>query len=183
MSEHGKGLALLELAHQALQRYLEAGEVLEVPPEVASAFGPSHALFVTLTNQQGKVGGCRGSFVPTRGTLAEEVVEMTLLAAGQDRRYPPVKREELPDIKLSIAFVGPLEPIAEVWSVNPRTDGLLVTKGGESGVILPGEAKTVAWMVKEACRQAGIVCDEGARFFRFQAFFVQDGPDTERRGR
>jgi len=142
---------------------------------VAAAWPDASGVFVTI-KQRGHLRGCLGT-LQNRAGLAAEVIRCAGDSATVDPRFPPVTREELPDLVLEISVLGPLEPIA------PRPDaftigvhGLVAEDDRHRGLLLPQVATEWGWdgeqFLRQTCVKAGLPPDawrHGARFFRFAA--------------
>jgi AMMECR1 domain-containing protein len=53
--------------------------------------------------------------------------------------------------------------------LDVRREGLLLRSGDRSAVILPGEAKTADWALREARRKAGLTPKDRAQLLSFPA--------------
>jgi len=69
--------------------------------------------------------------------LADAVGAYAVSAAFNDPRFSPVKRNELPKIKIEISILSPLKRIASYAEVEPRRHGVYVVRGAKSGTYLP----------------------------------------------
>ncbi|MEJ5298691.1 MAG: AMMECR1 domain-containing protein [Armatimonadota bacterium] len=111
--------------------------------------------FVTIS-LDGRRRGCTGSFEPQTATLAQEIVRNAVRAWNQDPRTPRLRREDLRRAEFSVTIPGARRTVPDPSPYPPANYGLVVSGGGRSGVLLPGEAKTARWQAREARRQAGI---------------------------
>jgi AmmeMemoRadiSam system protein A len=91
------------------------------------------ACFVTLT-RQGILRGCIGS-VRARRPLLEDLRSNARAAALHDPRFPPVGREELPDLHIEVSLLSepkPLEAASEeeaLAALRPGVDGVILEYG------------------------------------------------------
>jgi hypothetical protein len=131
---------LLSLARQAIAKgFAKPAEQVDLPtlPE-AQALG---ACFVTLT-KDGALRGCVGS-AEARRPLAEDVVDNARRAAFGDPRFPPLAREELDSVTLSLSLLSPPEPITVhgrsdlLAQLRPGIDGLIIEDGPFRALFLP----------------------------------------------
>jgi AmmeMemoRadiSam system protein A len=98
-------------------------------------------------------------------------------SATQDPRFPPVGRDELPELALEISVLGPLEPIApqpDAFTIGVH--GLVVEQDVHRGLLLPQVATEWGWdgeqFLRQTCVKAGLPPDawrSGARLYRFSA--------------
>ena len=158
----------ISLCRNALRSYLEKGESLPVPKGLPERFYRPGPLFVTIArNRQPR--GCAGSFRATRASLAEGIITFSIAAATQDFRYPPLSSAELDEVSITITLPAELVPIGSLSEYLPWKEGLVIRKNGREGVTLPGEARTTAYAVKVALRNAGLDAVDGASLYKFTA--------------
>jgi AmmeMemoRadiSam system protein B/AmmeMemoRadiSam system protein A len=132
------------------------------------------AAFVTL-KKRGELRGCIGHMA-TDQPLAQVVGSMALQAAFNDRRFPPVRADELDSIEVEISVLTPAKPVSGPGEIVVGRDGVVLSKDGRSAVFLPQVAPEQGWtrdeMLDQLCRKAGLPAGswkEGARFSTFQA--------------
>jgi AmmeMemoRadiSam system protein B/AmmeMemoRadiSam system protein A len=111
-----------------------AGGDAAAPLSADPVFNLPAAVFATLRDKKGELRGCMGVSEPQE-SLLEAVVRFSGLAAVKDSRFAPVKAEELKDLKLSLEVLSPARP-AKPEAVASG-DGVVLEKGGKSGVFLP----------------------------------------------
>lgn len=162
---------LLAVARAALERHWSGAA-----QDTASAPdwpGPPTALYLSLV-RGGVTRACVGHPGPPRGTLAECVRALAEAALASDPRHPPLRRDELATLRIVLAFAGAGGPVADPMSVDPGREGLLV--GGARGHIafLPGEARTVAWALREARRVGVLDATQPGEFTRFPVVTITE---------
>ncbi len=163
---------LVSLAAQAIALYLEEQRLL-VPAESVFVEVPEAGLpgpaFVCL-KRSGTLRGCIGTTEPTQQSLALEIVHNAVAAATRDPRFPPVVRQEVAELEVTIDILGPACPISDLDELDPRRYGVLVQAGTRRGVLLPDlEGIISAWhQVSLAREKAGLGPDEAAELFRFE---------------
>jgi hypothetical protein len=115
-------------------------------------------VFVTL-HKDGRLRGCIGNFDPC-DVLYQNVTEMAVAAATQDRRFDIVTMEELPDINIEISVLSPLRGITDVEEIEIGKHGIYMTKGRIRGVLLPQVAIEQGYNREEflnaTCEKAGM---------------------------
>ncbi len=164
---------LLGIARRTIEAAVSGGK----PPEAASAnpaLQTPQGAFVTITID-GQLRGCIGTFREDT-PLYRTVSQMALAAAQQDPRFPPLSPAELPRTHLEISALTPMRPVEDVREIEVGRHGLYVTKGFNSGVLLPQVATEYGWdrttFLEQTCRKAGLPKDawrEGARILCFEA--------------
>jgi len=131
--------------------------------------------FVTLT-QNGSLRGCIGSIQPV-APLYKAVTDMAIAASTRDPRFPPVTRGELKDIHIEISVLSPLKLIADTNEIDIGKHGLYMTKGNNSGLLLPQVAPQQGWnreeFLKQTSLKAGLPAqawkDRDTHIYRFSA--------------
>jgi AmmeMemoRadiSam system protein A len=169
---------LLRLARATLEKWLAGQHCLteddlqgfSITPRLRQQAG----VFVTL-HKAGQLRGCIG-YIEGQNTLHEDVIENAINAATRDPRFPPVTRDELPELDIEISVMTPLEEISSPEEIEIGTHGLIIEKGFYKGLLLPQVAPEWGWdcyeFLEQTCRKAGLPRDawkKGARVYRFSA--------------
>lgn len=151
---------LLRLARESLSRLFK-GEDLRSLQSPNPHLQISGGAFVTLHNH-GRLRGCIGHLVSHR-PLFETVKEMAMAAATQDPRFTPVNPEELDDLDIEISVLSPFSPLKEVSEIVVGRHGLVVSRGGHRGLLLPQVAEEYGWdavtFLGHTCEKAGLPPD------------------------
>jgi len=151
--------ALLRIARESIEAELRG----EAPPAAEGQGTPDEkrGAFVSL-KKRGKLRGCIG-MIEAKKPLAQTVEEMAVAAAFQDPRFPPLRREELKDLRVEISVLTPLRRVADVGAIEIGTHGLYIRKGARAGLLLPQVAIEWRWdretFLRETCRKAGLAPD------------------------
>lgn len=121
---------------------------------------PSGA-FVTL-EKDGELRGCIGS-IQAAMPLVQAVSTSAINAAFRDPRFAPVMRDELDAIHIEISVMSPIEPVHSLDDIVVGRDGLIISTGGYSGLLLPQVATEYGWdrdtFLSHTCRKAGLPMD------------------------
>jgi hypothetical protein len=169
------GRTLLALARGAVGEALGSGPVA-LPDE--PWLREKRATFVTL-NQGGKLRGCIGSLQPTRA-LGEDVVANAANAALADRRFSPLKPDELAGIEMEVSLLSAptLVQFADATELaaqlRPGTDGVILAAEGKRGTYLPqvwGDLPDPVQFLASLKQKAGIPAD--TRLTRCQVWRYQ----------
>jgi AmmeMemoRadiSam system protein A len=163
---------LLRLAHDAVESL-----VLEHAPGQERS-GPHldepRGVFTTLY-LHGKLRGCVGYVVPVL-PLQRAVFETARAAASQDTRFPPVRRDEVRDLQLSLSILSPLFSI-QAAEVKIGRHGLVVTSGARRGLLLPQVPVEHGWtreeFLEQTCRKAGLYPDAWKSGATLEAFTAE----------
>jgi len=151
---------LLDIAQGAILARLRHEEwPLFHPPALPARVREKGGAFVTLTRRgDGTLRGCVG-YVNAVFPLWDAVARAAQAAAFDDGRFARVTFKEFPDLALEISVLGeprPLKPEA----VEVGTHGLVIRRGGSSGLLLPQVPVEHAWdrttFLDATCRKAGL---------------------------
>ncbi|MBU2523160.1 MAG: AmmeMemoRadiSam system protein A [Nanoarchaeota archaeon] len=140
--------------------------------------------FVTLYYGKGKsrkLRGCVG-FIFSKLPLWQAVAECARLAAFQDERFIPLKKDEMNNLLIEISVLTTPKQIKAklrtdiVNEIEVGEDGLIVEHFGSSGLLLPQVAAEYGWDAEEflgqTCIKAGLPRlhwkDKGCRISKFQ---------------
>jgi hypothetical protein len=164
---------LLGIARRAIEGAVRDGRAPE-PKTDSPALQTKQGAFVTITIA-GQLRGCIGTFREDQ-PLYRAVSQMAVAAAQEDPRFPALTAAELPRIHVEISALTPMAPVADVKDIEVGRHGLYVTKGFNSGVLLPQVATDYGWdrttFLEQTCRKAGLPKDawkEGAKILSFEA--------------
>ncbi len=163
--------ALLKLARQSIAAAFR-GETLDTAAPTEH-LGEARGAFTTL-HIHGQLRGCIG-FVEPMFPLYRTIFETARAAAFEDPRFYPLEEEELRDVDIEISVMSLLKPIA-AEDVVVGKHGLMITKSGRRGLLLPQVAPEWGWdretFLSQTCVKAGLPPDawkEGAKIEAFTA--------------
>ena len=100
-------------------------------------------IFVTLKTR-GHLRGCIGHILGDE-PLRKSVRHMTLAAAFEDPRFPPLTLGELKDLKIHVSLLTEPVPVKSYKDIRAGTDGIIVSCGWKKGVYLPEVATETGW--------------------------------------
>jgi AmmeMemoRadiSam system protein A len=137
----------------------------DLPAELTKPAG----VFVSL-KKQGRLRGCIGTFMPTKPSAAQEVIRNAVSAATEDPRFPPVTRQELEQLEVSVDILAAPEPVNSLNELDCKRYGVIVRRGNRSGLLLPDleGVDSVEEQVEIAMQKAGIASSEPIELFRFE---------------
>lgn len=148
---------LLDVAFRAIESHLNDQD-LPAPVNLPIALAEKKGAFVTLT-KHGRLRGCIG-YIEARKPLWQAVAELALASAFGDARFRPVKADELSDLSVEISVLTPLREVRDVGEIIIGTHGLYLSRGQQSGLLLPQVAAEHKWerntFLSETCRKAGL---------------------------
>jgi AmmeMemoRadiSam system protein A len=164
---------LLQIARNSVHAYLCSRPFM--PPEVASGtLTVSCGIFVSIYKGD-DLRGCIGS-VQATNPLYRSAGECAISAAVGDPRFIPLNLDELPSVTFEISVLSPLQRVVDIAEIEVGQHGLLVSRKGARGLLLPQVATAYRWdretFLRETCRKAGLRPDDwkdGATIQRFSA--------------
>ncbi len=133
---------LLKIARESIELFVREGKIVPVE-EDDPILKTKTGVFVTI-KEHGILRGCIG-FTEPIFPLAEGVQKAGILAATQDPRFRPLSVEELPLIHLEISVLTPLRKINNVKEIVVGKHGIMISKGGKRGLLLPQVAVEYGW--------------------------------------
>ncbi len=176
-SSEERGL-LLRLAHQAISATLEQWAISLVPPSPHLA--EPRGAFTTLY-YRGDLRGCVGYVFPVT-SLYRTVVESARGAAFDDSRFPPVTRDQAPELRVSLSVLSPLHPLRPE-QVEIGRHGLLISQGYYRGLLLPQVPLEHGWdriaFLEQTCRKAGLPPNAWQTGAKLEAFTAEVFADPE----
>ncbi len=163
---------LLKLAHNAVLAGLERREISLAPPSPHLA--EARGAFTTLY-YRGALRGCVGYVFPV-SSLYRTVAESARGAAFEDTRFPPVTRQEAPDLEVSLSILSVPEPITPE-AIEVGRHGLLISLGANRGLLLPQVPVEHGWdrvtFLEQTCRKAGLPADAWQTGATLKAFTAE----------
>lgn len=151
---------LLNLAKKTLSLFLQEDIFLDYEPE-NPAMLLQRAVFVTL-RINGALRGCIGHMVAEM-PLYKAVQEMTIAAAMDDPRFPPLGEDELAGVKIKISVLSPLKEISSLEEIEVGKHGVMIIQEGRRGVLLPEVPVSRGWdretFLMHLCMKAGLPLD------------------------
>lgn len=163
--------AYVRLARASLESYVRSGRRLEQPEGLpAEMLNRRAGAFVSL-HKDGQLRGCIGTIGPVQASIAREIMHNAVSAAVEDPRFSPVQPDELADLVYSVDVLGPVEDISSPAQLDVKRYGVIVTKGGRRGLLLPNlpGVDQVEQQIAIAKQKAGIGLQEtGVSLSRFE---------------
>ena len=185
-----EGRTAVHLAKEALTNYIGMKKVIELE-RLPPVFTEMRGVFVTL-HEDGDLRGCIGYPMPIL-PLGRAIVDSAINAGSRDPRFPRVRKEELGRIEVEVTILTQPEPYTEPKKKLPELvqigrDGLIVTRGPYTGLLLPQVAPEWGFdsmeFLSQTCVKAGLPADawldEDTEVQHFQAqIFAEAGPGGE----
>lgn len=159
---------IVKLARRAIESYVREGAWLSSATLPESQYPAVAGAFVSL-HREGKLRGCIGTILPTKGSLAEEVAANAVDAAIKDPRFPPLGEHELADLDVKVDVLHAPESCS-LEDLDPDRYGVIATSGWRRGLLLPDleGVDDVETQIAIAMQKAGINPGEPCSFERFK---------------
>ncbi|OHD63654.1 MAG: hypothetical protein A2176_05850 [Spirochaetes bacterium RBG_13_51_14] len=150
-------LKLLKLARKTIAGSLGISQDSELDFGDA-IFKEKCGAFVTL-HIRGRLRGCIG-YIQGVKTIPETIVDMSTASAFKDPRFPPLRKEEFDHIDIEISVLSPIEAVKNISEIKVGCDGLIVSRGFNSGLLLPQVPVEQGWdrdvFLENTCYKAGL---------------------------
>jgi len=170
---------LLKLAHASIEAVLEKREISLDPP--SQHLAQPRGAFTTIYFRK-ELHGCVGYVFPV-ASLYRTVAETARAAAFEDTRFPPVTREEAPELEISLSILSALQPVRPE-DIEIGRHGLVIGHQGRRGLLLPQVPLEHGWsrytFLEQTCRKAGLpphAWQQGATIEAFTAEVFGDGQE------
>lgn len=160
----------VRLAKESLETYVKEKKMIDIPEWVQEEMLKSRAgVFVSL-KIKGQLRGCIGTIGPTKGNIAEEIINNAISSGTMDPRFEAVVEEELHMIRYSVDVLAKPERIMSMEELDVKRYGVIVTSGYKRGLLLPNleGVDNPADQVNIALRKAGIGDSEEFELERFE---------------
>jgi len=164
---------LLNLARSSIELFIKEGKIAEFQTKNPRLLTKKGA-FVTL-KKGSCLRGCIG-FIDPILPLYQTIIQTAIYAASKDARFLPVSPDELNHLDIEISVLSPLKKIDDIETIKVGKHGLLISKGGKKGLLLPQVAIENRWsrkiFLQQTCLKAGLprnAWKEGADIFILEA--------------
>jgi AmmeMemoRadiSam system protein A len=167
---------LLGIARSSIAGVLAGHRVDLQHDEFDEALRRPSGAFVSLHKGDRELRGCIGS-VQAVYPLYQAVATSAVNAAFRDPRFHPLQPAELPEVHIEISVMSPIVLVTDPAEIEVGRDGLIVSRGGNAGLLLPQVATEYGWdretFLKQTCVKAGLPPDSwrkpDVRIERFSA--------------
>jgi uncharacterized protein len=146
------GALLLRVARDALATTLRGDLERDVDPRLKGLH--HNGAFVTL-RRNGELRGCIGTFSASDELV--DVVRNMAAASLEDPRFAdiPVSANELPEIRIELSVLSPLESVKLPDGFTFGTHGIYLRHGNATGCFLPEVGQDLGWdketFLRELC--------------------------------
>lgn len=160
----------VKLARASLESYIKEGRQIGIPDGLPEEMRRNRAGAFVSIHEHGALRGCIGTIAPVTDCVANEIIRNAISASTEDPRFSPIRANELPYLDISVDVLGEAEPIDSVAELDVKRYGVIVTKGGRRGLLLPDldGVDTPEQQVAIAKQKAGIAPHESVQLQRFE---------------
>jgi AmmeMemoRadiSam system protein A len=165
MSEH----PLVQLARKTIETFVKEGKIIDPPAELNPEMREKAGVFVSL-HKRGQLRGCIGTFQPTTGNIAQEIIRNAIESSTRDPRFPSVQAEELADLEISVDVLTDPVPVKSAKELDAKKYGVIVKTGPRRGLLLPDlpGVDTPEEQIAICRRKAWIGENEPVELFKFE---------------
>lgn len=143
---------MIEIVIKTLEYYmahLKEPKLSELSVQDVSSFEKAWSVFVTLY-KNGEIRGSSWNIKEIEANLAGELIKNTFSVLSWDHRFPPVKMDEVKNLKIRIDLIKERRILkdGEIKSIDPVKNGVIFIKKDydKAAVILPNiSAKLMKW--------------------------------------
>ncbi len=162
--------AYVKLARASLESFVKDRKRIPVPEGLPEEMTSERAGVFVSIHKHGKLRGCIGTFLPTTGSVAEEIIRNAVSAATEDPRFDRILPDELPWLDISVDVLGTPERVDSEKDLDPKKYGVIVSSGRKRGLLLPDlpGVDTVRDQVDIARQKGGIGKFEKTVLERFE---------------
>ncbi|HID09617.1 TPA: TIGR00296 family protein [Candidatus Micrarchaeota archaeon] len=155
-----EGEWLVRTARRVLEEFFRRGEVVYFEPPTPRLREPAGVFTTLKTYPAGSLRGCIGYPEPVK-PLYRALSEVSVLAATDDPRFPPLSAGELDSVTVEVSALTPpvrLDVPKEeiVDRIVIGRDGLILRYGPYSGLLLPQVAVEEGWDAEEFLRHVSL---------------------------
>ena len=186
MLTKSEGETAVRLARTAIEECLTNGKKIK-PENLPDIFKEKRGVFVTLNKKiaSKELRGCIGRPYPVL-PLGEAIILSAINAAREDPRFYPVELKELDEIVIEVTVLTvPKRITAKPRDIPDKIvigrDGLIISSGSSSGLLLPQVAVEHGFncteFLSQTCMKAGLMPDawlEGAQVYSFEGQIFEE---------
>jgi len=160
----------VRLARETVESWVLDRNTPGVPEWATAEMKQNRAGVFVSIHKDGKLRGCIGTFLPTRESIAKEIISNAVSASTRDPRFDPIGPEELKWLEINVDVLSAPEPVSGKEELDAKRYGVIVSSGSRRGLLLPDldGVDTVDEQVDIARRKAGIREKEPVTLERFE---------------
>lgn len=114
------------LAKLAVESFVKEGKIIEPPKDLPeNLLNQKSGTFVTIM-KNGNLRGCIGTYLPTKESIAKEIISNAIAVATEDYRFGSIQKEELPNLKYTVYILSNPKLVKDTLELNPKKYGIIV---------------------------------------------------------
>lgn len=166
----------IKLARTAIEEFIKTGKIIPVPKNIPKELTKKRAgVFVSIHKKHHLPGeedlrGCIGTILPTKASIAQEIIDNAICACSEDYRFAPISSDELDNLEISVDELSEPEPIEGLSNLDPKKYGVVVkSSDGRTGLLLPDieGIDSPEYQIGIARQKAGINPHEPVYLYQF----------------
>ena len=127
----------IELARLTIDEYIRNNKIFDINNvEDEELLNKKEAVFVSI-HKNGDLRGCIGTVIPTKNSVAEEIISNAISASTRDPRFPRVRIDELSSLEINVDELSESVIVKSLAELDPKKYGVIVTSGYKRGLLLP----------------------------------------------
>lgn len=158
-----QGAALLQETRLLVAQLLEKPETIE-PPGLEWPGAPTGVFLTAMQNR--RVQACVGALYPSGQALGQALLRQAQRLLRDDHRHEPLTAHRFAEMRLVVSFTGAPRPVTDPSQVDIWHQGLVARHQSRAAVLLPGEAKTLAWGLSFLQKQLGVQHHDAMTFYQ-----------------
>jgi len=151
-------ISLLRLARKTIADKLNIDVDFKDDSFSDEIFQEKRGAFVTIHMRE-SLRGCIG-YIKGVKPMKETIEDMALSAAFKDPRFISLTKDEYEVIDIEISILTPIVVLENIEDVKVGRDGLIITRGFQSGLLLPQVPVEQGWdrdtFIEHTCYKAGL---------------------------
>ncbi|MBQ1367939.1 MAG: AmmeMemoRadiSam system protein A [Firmicutes bacterium] len=160
----------VRLARASLESWIRKHKKLSIPDWVPEEMRTQKAGAFVSIHEHGNLRGCIGTILSTTDSVAEEIIQNAISASTRDPRFYPIRKDELPNLDISVDVLGSPEVIDSPSLLDVKRYGVIVSYGRRRGLLLPDldGVDTVEDQIDIARQKGGIRSTDPYTLERFE---------------
>ena len=160
----------VKLAKDTIDNYIKYRKIISVPDSLPAEMTKDRAGAFVSIHKSSELRGCIGTILPTRDSIAEEIIQNAISASTRDPRFPKITADELADLEISVDILTAPEDIDSPKELDVKRYGVIVSNGFRRGLLLPDleGIDSVEYQIAIARMKAGIGENEKIKLQRFE---------------
>ena len=160
----------VRLARASLESWIREHKKLSIPDWVPEEMCTQKAGAFVSIHEHGNLRGCIGTILSTTDSVAEEIIQNAISASTRDPRFYPIRKDELPNLDISVDVLGSPEVIDSPSLLDVKRYGVIVSYGRRRGLLLPDldGVDTVEDQIDIARQKGGIRSTDPYTLERFE---------------